>query len=42
MMRHTWVVMPPQPVTDMFDYLFAELPPSIETQRKSFEEKDDG
>lgn len=32
---------PPQPVTDMFDYLFADLPRPLEAQRKSYEEAGD-
>jgi pyruvate dehydrogenase E1 component alpha subunit len=33
--------MPPQKVTEMFDYLFAELPRALEGQRKSYEEDAD-
>ena len=36
-----FLAMPPQPVTEMFDYLFAELPRALEAQRKSYEEADD-
>ena len=33
--------MPPQEVTDMFDYLFSELPPALEAQRRIYEEAGD-
>jgi pyruvate dehydrogenase E1 component alpha subunit len=36
-----FLAMPPQPVTDMFDYLFAELPAALEGQRKIYEGADD-
>lgn len=36
-----FLAMPPQPVTDMFDYLFAELPRSLEAQRDSYQEAGD-
>ena len=36
-----FLAMPPQPVTDMFDYLFADLPRALETQRESYAEAGD-
>jgi pyruvate dehydrogenase E1 component alpha subunit len=33
--------MPPQNVTEMFDYLFADLPAALEAQRRGFEGTDD-
>lgn len=36
-----FLAMPPQPVTDMFDYLFAELPRSLEAQRASYQDAGD-
>jgi pyruvate dehydrogenase E1 component alpha subunit len=36
-----FLAMPPQPVTDMFDYLFADLPRALEAQRQSYVEADD-
>ena len=36
-----FLAMPPQKVTDMFDYLFADLPRALEAQRKSYEDAGD-
>jgi len=36
-----FLATPKQPVTDMFDYLFADLPRPLEAQRKSYEDADD-
>jgi pyruvate dehydrogenase E1 component alpha subunit len=37
-----FLAMPPQPVTDMFDYQFAELPVSLARQRAAYEGDDNG
>jgi pyruvate dehydrogenase E1 component alpha subunit len=36
-----FLAMPPQKVTDMFDYLFADLPRALEAQRRVYEEAGD-
>jgi pyruvate dehydrogenase E1 component alpha subunit len=37
-----FLATPPQPVTDMFDYQFADLPVSLARQRAAFEGDDNG
>lgn len=40
--QEEFLAMEPQPVTDIFDYLFAELPESVARQRESYTEDDHG
>lgn len=40
--QEEFLAMEPQPVTDIFDYLFAELPEGIARQREAYAEDKDG